>query len=364
MRDVFPVPGLTIKNISKSYGNTKVLDNVNIQIQDGEFGVIVGPSGSGKTTLLNIIAGFVKPDNGEIIMDGKILNQIPPRDRNIGMVFQEFGLFSHMTVRKNISFGLEIKKINKKDIGKKVTEIADTLKIGELLDKKPGILSGGEAQRVATGRTLVTNPLLFLFDEPMGNLDANLRREMVAEIKRLHLKLKKTFIYVTHDQEQALCVADRVIIMKEGRLLQEGHPRKIYNYPESFFVAEFFGIQSMNFIDGIIIKQENGSLFRGGGLTVMLKGYYPSEKTEVILGIRPEDIIIGNQVQEDGFGIISSLEFLGDIKQVYLTLEQEKPLIAIISPKERYGLGEKVKIKLKENKAFLFSKEHGGRLYP
>lgn len=359
---------LTIKNISKSYGNTKVLDNVNIQVQDGEFCVIVGPSGSGKTTLLNIIAGFIKPDNGEIIMDGKILNQILTKDRNIGMVFQEFGLFSHMTVRKNISFGLEIKKINKKDISKRVTEIADSLKIGKLLDKKPGILSGGEAQRVATGRTLVTNPLLFLFDEPMGNLDANLRREMLAEVKRLHLKLKKTFIYVTHDQEQALCVADRIIIMKEGKLLQEGHPRKIYNYPESFSVAEFFGIQSMNFINGITITQENGSLFRGSGLTLILKGCCLSEKTEAILGIRPEDIIIGNQVgnkvQEDGFGIISSLEFLGDIKRVYLTLEQGKPLIAIISPKERYGLGEKVKIKLKENKAFLFSKEHGGRLYP
>ncbi len=241
------MPDLILKNISKKYGSNQVLEDINLHIQDGEFCVIVGPSGSGKTTLLNIIAGFIKPDNGEIIMGGKILNQLPSKDRNIGMVFQEYGLFSHMTVRKNISYGLEIKKCNKREIENLVTEIAIKLKIKGLLDKKPGILSGGEAQRVAIARTLIADPLFFLFDEPLGNLDANLRMEMLTEIKRLHINLNKTFIYVTHDQEQALSVASMVIIMKDGKVLQKGHPREVYNNPINIFIAEFFGISIYEF---------------------------------------------------------------------------------------------------------------------
>lgn len=358
------MPELVLKNISKRYGNTQILDGINLQIQDGEFCIIVGPSGSGKTTLLNIIAGFIKPDEGEIIVDGKLFNQLLSRDRNIGMVFQECGLFSHMSVRRNIGFGLEIKKHNKVEVNKRVTEIAEMLKIEKLLYKKPGLLSGGEAQRVAIGRTLIANPLFFLFDEPLGNLDANLRMEMLTEIKRLHLNLKKTFIYVTHDQEQALSVANRVIIMRDGKVLQEGHPKKIYNNPVNKFVAEFFGIQSMNLVDGTIIPWDHGSLYIGGGLKVKIREYSATEKTEVTLGIRPEDFILGDQIEEDGTGTISSLEFLGDRNQIYLTFEQEKPLTIITSPKVRPALGEKVKVKLKENRLFLFDKEHGERLYP
>lgn len=358
------MPRLVLNNISKRYGDVRALDGINLQIQDGEFCVIVGPSGSGKTTLLNIIAGFTKLDDGEVTVDGKTFNQLSPRDRNIGMVFQDIALFSHMTVRKNISFGLEVKKNNKKDIDKRVKEIADRLKIGKLLDKKPGLLSGGEAQRVAIGRTLITDPSFFLFDEPLGNLDANLRMEILTEIKRLHLNLKKTFIYVTHDQEQALSAASRVIIMKDGKVLQEGPPREIYNKPVSKFVAEFFGVPSMNLIDGTVIPKEDGSLFRGAGLTVRVKGYSQLKQAEVTLGVRPTDVIVGNQITEDGFGTINSLELLGDENRIFLTLEQEKPIIAITSPKVRPELEERVKIKLKENRIFLFDRDQGGKLHP
>jgi len=358
------MPGLVLKNISKRYGDVQALDGINLQIQDGEFCVIVGPSGSGKTTLLNIIAGFTKPDDGEVTVGGKNFSQLSPRDRNIGMVFQDIGLFSHMTVRRNISFGLEIKKNNKKDIDNRVNDIADTLKIKKLLDKKPGLLSGGEAQRVAIGRTLITDPSFFLFDEPLGNLDADLRMEMLTEIRRLHLSLKKTFIYVTHDQEQALSAASRVIIMEDGKVLQKGHPKEIYNKPTSKFVAEFFGVPSMNLIDGTIIPEEDGSLFRGAGLNVKVKGYSQSKEAEVTLGVRPADVIVGDQIREDGFGTITSLELLGDKNHIYLNIEQEEPIIAITSPKVRFELQERVKIRLKENGIFLFDRAQGGRLHP
>jgi ABC-type sugar transport system ATPase subunit len=358
------MPGLVLKNISKRYGDVQALDGISLQIRDGEFFVIVGPSGSGKTTLLNVIAGFTKPDDGEVIVDGKTVNQLSPRDRNMGMVFQDIGLFSHLTARRNISFGLEIKKHRKKEVEGRVEEIADRLKIGRLLDKKPGLLSGGEAQRVAIGRTLITDPSLFLFDEPLGNLDASLRMEMLNEIKRLHINLGKTFIYVTHDQEQALSAANRVIIMRNGKVLQDGHPKEIYNNPRNRFVAEFFGTSSMNLIDGTIAPIKDGSLFKGGGLRVELKGYSPSGSTDVTLGIRPADVIVGNQIVEDGFGIVSSLELLGEKNQIHLILEQEKPIIAITSPKARPELDERVKIKLRENRIFLFDRDRGGRLHP
>ncbi len=360
------MPELVLKNIYKRYGDVQALHGISLTIQDGEFCIIVGPSGSGKTTLLNIIAGFTKPDEGNVTVDGQSFDQLSPRDRNIGMVFQDVGLFSHMTVRRNISFGLEIKKKNKNDIDERVKEMAERLKIGKLLDKKPGLLSGGEAQRVAIGRTLISHPSFFLFDEPLGNLDADLKMEMLSEIKRLHLNLKKTFIYVTHDQEQALSVASRVIIMKDGKVVQEGHPAVIYSRPVSKFVAEFFGVQSMNLIDGTIIPQEDGSLFRGGGLDVKVKGHSHSRETKVTLGIRPADIIVRGQSAEaeDGSGIVSSVETLGDKNHLYLTIEQKKHIIALTSPKVRPELEERVGIKLKANKIFLFDRDKGGRLHP
>jgi ABC-type sugar transport system ATPase subunit len=359
------MPGLVLRNISKRYGDIYALEGINLEIKDGEFCVIVGPSGSGKTTLLNIIAGFIKPDDGEVIVDGKPFTQLSPRERNIGMVFQDIGLFSHMSVRKNIAFGLEIKKQPKDDIEKRVKEIAKILKIEKLLDKNPRMLSGGEAQRVAIGRTLITEPSFFLFDEPLGNLDANLRAEMLTEIKKLHMGLKKTFIYVTHDQEQALSAATLVVIMKDGKILQKGHPKEIYNRPDNIFVAEFYGVSPMNLIDGVIIPQQEGALFSGAGLNVRIKGLRQPEKLDVSLGIRPADIrVFEDQDSGDGPGVISSVETLGDKNQLYITLEQEKIIIAISSPKIKPQTGKKVRIKLKEDRIFLFDRKSGWRLYP
>jgi len=359
------MPHIVLQEISKRYGDLNVLDNINLEIKDGELCAIVGPSGSGKTTLLNIVAGFIKPDKGNVIVDGKSINHLDPRERNIGMVFQEIGLFSHMNVRRNISFGLEIKKNEKQEVEKRVQEIAEKLKIQHLLDKKPNLLSGGEAQRVAIGRTLITNPSFFLLDEPLGNLDANLRGEMLAEIKKLHMTLKKTFIYVTHDQEQALAAADRVIIMQDGRITQDGPPKAVYLNPANKFVAEFFGVLPMNMINGEIVQTEDKTLFKGGRLTVHLKKIkQPLKTTQATLGVRPENVLITNIISEDGVGEVTAVEVFGDKNLVYLDIESTHSLVALVDSKIRPNIKERMKIKLREDKTFLFYPENGERVYP
>ena len=358
------MPKVELRNISKRYGDVRAVDCVNQTISDGEFCVIVGPSGSGKTTLLNIIAGITMPDEGDVFVDGKNFNLLPPRERNIGMVFQDIGLFTHMTARKNISFGLEIQKKKKRDIDDRVNDIANRLKIMKLLDKKPGVLSGGEAQRVAIARTLITDPTFFLFDEPLGNLDADLRLEMLTEIKQLHLLLKKTFIYVTHDQKQALSAGNRVIIMKDGQVLQEGHPRKVYSNPSSRFVADFFGMPSMNLIDGIVVPEGEGSVFTGSGIRLNLKEYKTTRELEATLGVRPNDVKVDIGIGEHGYGFINSIEYLGDKNHIYLTLEHDIQLVAITSPQVVPELEKRVGLVFDEQKVFLFDKTKGGRLYP
>ena len=355
------MPAVSLHSVSKKYGDIMALDAIDLDVEDGEFCVIVGPSGSGKTTLLNILAGFIHPDNGVVEVDGKTVNQLSSRERNIGMVFQDVGLFSHLTARKNISFGLEIKRIGRRKIGEQVKEIAARLKISELLDKKPAMLSGGEAQRVAIGRALVSNPSFFIFDEPLGNLDADLKIEMLTEIKRLHMRLKKTFIYVTHDQEQALSAASKVIIMKNGHILQEGHPLEIYKDPHNVFVAEFFGVPSMNLINGTMVLHESRTFFKGAGLTVPLKGTYPGRKSEVMLGIRPSDVIVGEKDGGVGSGTVRSVEHLGEKNQIFINLEGVS-IIGITTPDIRPGQDEKVSVRFREDRIYLFEKNGGGRI--
>jgi multiple sugar transport system ATP-binding protein len=359
------MPELVLNGVRKKYGNVHALDNVNLTIQDGDFCIIVGPSGSGKTSLLHTIAGFVKPDEGEVFVDGMPFNRLLPRERNIGMVFQDIALFSHMSVRKNLSFGLEIKRRSKREIETRVGKIADMLKIRKLLDKKPRLLSGGEAQRVAIGRALITDPSFFLFDEPMGNLDANLRMEMLTEIKRLHLELGKTFIYVTHDQEQTLAAATKVVVMKEGKVMQQGHPSEIYFNPANRFVAEFFGISAMNLIDGRLAREPRGPVFRGAGLALVLPSYARYADTAVTLGVRPEAVSIGQEgSQQAGVGTVNIVELLGDENHISLTLEQEKRITAIASTKVRPRIDDRMGIGLREESIFLFDAEQGGRLRP
>ena len=295
---------LQINNINKSFGNTQVLDNINFEAKKGEFVVLVGPSGCGKSTILNIVAGLINPTSGEIVINDKKMNSVSPSQRDIAMVFQSYALYPNMTVAQNISFGLEMKGVPKAERIQKTAEVARTLQIEALLNRKPAQLSGGQRQRVAMGRAMVRNPQVFLFDEPLSNLDAKLRVEMRAEIKRLYLATGTTMIYVTHDQIEAMTLSTHILVLKDGIMQQYGTPKDIYNTPANTFVADFMGSPSMN-----IFKCRLSS--KGNSLKVTTKNaekqevvfnlIKPSSKLkkyinkDILVGIRPEDIHYGGK---------------------------------------------------------------------
>ena len=319
-------------NLKKSYGTVAAVRNLNCAIEDGEFVVFVGPSGCGKTTTLRLIAGFEEPDSGEIRIDGKLVNDLEPRDRGLGMVFQSHALFPHKTVAQNIEFGLRMKKVPKEERARRVREVADMVRLTPLLGKLPAACSGGEAQRVALARTLVTNPSTFLLDEPLSSLDAKLRRELRAECDRLHQELKKTFIFVTHDQEEAMTLADRIVVMRAGDIEQVGSPMEIYSNPVSDFVADFFGSPSMNLIAGEISEEKGAAQFRSPRLSLALpEAFADAHAGPATLGIRPEHI----RVQRAG-AIVSDLDLpvrlvepLGKDTLLYFDIGAERPLIAV-----------------------------------
>lgn len=251
-----------LKNVRKTYDNNKtVINNVNLEIKDKEFVVLVGASGCGKSTLLRMIAGLEDISDGEIYIGDKKVNNVAPKDRDIAFVFQSYALYPHMTVRENIAFGLKMRKVDKATIEKKVLEAAEILNLGEYLDRKPKQLSGGQRQRVALGRAIVRNPKVFLMDEPLSNLDAKLRVQMRSEIKKLHEKLQTTFIYVTHDQTEALTMGDRIVVLNNGDIQQVDSPDEIYNNPKNTFVAGFVGSPQMNFINGKDIGLDENILY-------------------------------------------------------------------------------------------------------
>ena len=273
---------LKITNIRKVFGETEVLKGINLEIKTGEFLILVGGSGCGKSTLLNMIAGLETVTTGEIEIDGRIVNDLPPKDRDIAMVFQSYALYPSMTVKENIAFGLSLRKVPKAEQEAIVKRVSDMLQISHLLSRKPGQLSGGQRQRVAMGRALARNPRLFLFDEPLSNLDAKLRVEMRAEIKRMHARTGTTTVYVTHDQIEAMTLGDKIAVMRNGLVEQFGTPNEIYETPVNLFVAGFIGSPSMNFVKGVMT--DNGFEC---GVTLPLSSSY---RGEVILGIRPENI--------------------------------------------------------------------------
>ncbi len=282
-----------LKNLSKRWGKVVGADHINLEINDGEFVAFLGPSGCGKTTTLLMVAGIYKPTEGTIHFDDKVVNFVAPKDRNIGMVFQSYALYPHMTVFQNISYPLKLKKTPKKEMHKRAQQVADMMDIGHLMDRKPAQLSGGQQQRVALGRALVKEPNLLLFDEPLSNLDARLRLTMRAEIKRLQMELGVTSIYVTHDQVEAMTMADRVAVMKDGVLQAYSPPDELYDQPRTLFVAGFVGSPPMNFVDVEVVRENGDCHARREGFDVLVpaeRGEKAAGKGNVILGIRPEDI--------------------------------------------------------------------------
>ncbi|MBX3019961.1 MAG: ABC transporter ATP-binding protein [Bdellovibrionaceae bacterium] len=261
-----------LKNVSKSFGETEVLKNISLKVESGEFLVLVGPSGCGKSTLLRLIAGLETATSGEIWIDGKNVSQLDPRDRNLAMVFQSYALYPHLSVRENLAFGLALQGVSKEEQNRRVQEVADTLQIGPLLDRRPRALSGGQRQRVALGRALVRRTKLILFDEPLSNLDAALRAQMRFEIKKLHQLTGATMVYVTHDQVEATTLGDRIAVLNKGVVAQIGSAHSIYEKPESRFVASFIGTPEMNFLPGELVGQ-NGK----------------------VVGVRPEDFVVNGR---------------------------------------------------------------------
>ena len=302
-------------NVEKSFGKNKVIKKFNLEINDGEFTVLVGPSGCGKSTLLRMISGLEKIDKGTILLNKNIINDLLPSKRDMAMVFQSYALYPHMNVYENMSFGLKMEKISKNNIQKKVNQAAKILKIKHLLDRKPGQLSGGQRQRVAIGRAISRNPKIFLFDEPLSNLDAALRSEMRVEISKLHKKIKTNMIYVTHDQVEAMTLADKMVILNEGRIEQVGSPDEIYNFPNNLFVAEFIGTPKMN-----IIKINKSNIINNNTLRIFGKEYEFKNynfSNEIYLGVRPEHIH-PNLKHEIQFNInIDLIENLGSDKIIY-----------------------------------------------
>lgn len=326
-----------LKNVRKTYDNNKtVINNVNLEIKDKEFVVLVGASGCGKSTLLRMIAGLEDISDGEIYIDDKKVNNIPPKDRDIAFVFQSYALYPHMTVRENIAFGLKMRKVDKATIDKKVQEAAEILNLGEYLDRKPKQLSGGQRQRVALGRAIVRNPKVFLMDEPLSNLDAKLRVQMRSEIKKLHEKLQTTFIYVTHDQTEALTMGDRIVVLNNGDIQQAGSPEEIYNNPQNTFVAGFVGSPQMNFIDGKDIGLDENILY----------------------GVRPEKMTRPNGDINLTVNVDIS-EMLGSEKIVYFNIGKQKCSARVDSD---FNIGKTFDLSICSSDLYKFDSKTGVRI--
>jgi multiple sugar transport system ATP-binding protein len=284
-----------MQQLNKHFGEVKAVRDFDLEIPDKEFVVLVGPSGCGKTTTLRMVAGLEDITSGDILIDDKVVNNLPPKDRDIAMVFQNYALYPHMTVYQNMAFGLTLRKFPKPEIDQRVKDAAEILNIKELLDRKPKALSGGQRQRVAVGRAIVRKPKVFLFDEPLSNLDAKLRVQMRVELKKLHERLQTTIIYVTHDQVEAMTMGDRIVVMRDGLKQQVGPPLELYFHPANKFVAGFIGSPAMNFIEGELVSEGGGLFFQGPGMKLKIPADkaakvkdYPEKR--VIFGIRPEDL--------------------------------------------------------------------------
>ena len=363
---------VTLRHIYKVYsGGVTAVNDFNLAIKDKEFIVLVGPSGCGKSTTLRMIAGLEEITEGELYIGDKLVNDVAPKNRDIAMVFQNYALYPHMTVYDNMAFGLKLRKVHKTDIDKKVKEAAKILGIEEYLQRKPKALSGGQKQRVALGRAIVREPQVFLMDEPLSNLDAKLRVQMRTEITKLHNRLATTFIYVTHDQTEAMTMGTRIVVMKDGFIQQVDSPQNLYDYPCNKFVAGFIGSPAMNFIDCTLVQEEGGVFARFGENKILIPEGRIAKLTdksyigrEVILGIRPDDIhdeevFIQNYPQATVSAYVELIEKLGFETLLYLNIsgKEDENIIARVNPRSTVMMNDTVKMVFDPNRIQLFDKE-------
>jgi multiple sugar transport system ATP-binding protein len=351
---------VSIRNVIKRFGETAVLHGVSIEIPDGSFTVLVGPSGCGKSTLLRMLAGLENISGGEIAIDNKVVNQVPPKERDIAMVFQNYALYPHMTVRDNMAFSLALAKKDKAFIDERVGKAAEILGLKPLLERFPRQLSGGQRQRVAMGRCIVRDPRVFLFDEPLSNLDAKLRVAMRTEIKELHQRLRTTSVYVTHDQIEAMTMADQIVVMHDGRIEQTGSPLELYDRPANRFVAGFIGSPAMNFIDG---TQKDGAVVAANGAQLPVHGALAAnDGRALVYGIRPEHLDLVGAQEPGGFDAeVIVVEPTGSETQLFARLGQQE-IVAVFRERHPFEPGQKIRLKPRAPVAHLFDASSGQRI--
>ena len=360
------VATVTFDHVWKKFGEVVAVNDLNLEIHDGEFMVLVGPSGCGKTTSLRMIAGLEEISNGDLRIGDRVVNNVPPKDRDIAMVFQSYALYPHMTVRDNLAFGLKLRKTPKADIEKRVNEAAGLLSLEKLLDRKPRELSGGQRQRVALGRAIVREPAVFLMDEPLSNLDAKLRVETRANIARLHQRLKTTTVYVTHDQVEAMTMGQRIAVMSEARLQQVGSPQALYDHPNNRFVAGFIGSPSMNFLTVGVTRSGDDVTLSGPSINLPLPDEFKGRVSgsEVILGIRPEHL---DMVATGPSGVLNGsadvVEYLGNEELIHVSASGQD-IVAVIGSEHRVRPGDALQLQLALDKVHLFDPESGLSLSP
>ncbi len=353
---------IQLKNLCKSFGDVEVIRNVDIEIGDGEFVVFVGPSGCGKSTLLRMIAGLEDITSGTMEIDGAVVNELPPRQRGVAMVFQNYAIFPHMTVRENIGFGLTIAGTPKKEKTRKVQEAAKILQMEHLLERRPSQLSGGQRQRVAIGRAIVRDPAVFLFDEPLSNLDAALRLDMRMELTKLHKQLGATMVYVTHDQVEAMTLADKVVVLRDGTVQQIGAPMELFRKPANLFVAGFIGSPPMNFLDVEISPVDAHTVTVRNEMLLPLKLPNPFGGEHIAahgkLGVRPQYLRLSKDIAGSFLsGEITIVERLGSETLIDVTIADGSNVIAVIDESEQVAPGETVGLSFEIDRAVLFPAE-------
>ena len=359
------LPSIRFENVEKYFGSIQVLPPLDLELEDGEFTVLVGPSGCGKSTTLRILAGLETLSAGEIWFDGKPISGLEPKDRDIAMVFQDYALYPHMNIARNMSFALRLQRLPKADIARRVEEVAKMLNIAQLLDRKPAELSGGQRQRVAMGRALVRNTSTFLFDEPLSNLDAKLRARMRTELAEMRDTLDKNMVYVTHDQIEAMTLGDRIVVMSEGVVQQQGTPEELFKSPSNRFVAGFIGSPTMNFLESRLVYEDNALWAEGRGFKLALSDEHASKLRksagkEVILGIRPSSFNLDSAGSEIKLRVVVS-EYLGS-NSVLSTRCAEADLLVEFATSSPVSGGTEMTFKVAPDDIMVFDKETDERL--